>query len=115
MLAEYGIAFTELPSVSPKHEKTRAECGRAVAFLYESPRLCSEMRRKKALPIREICLNCGIPRKTVERHRKYIITATEVCIGSYPIISEYLKKYLPPRTELECDAQDTREVMKGED
>ena len=97
ILSEYGISFTELPSVSPKHEKTRHECGRVVRFLCDSPKLCAEMRRKKALPIREICQNCIIPRKTVERHRKYIVTATEVCIGSFPIIAEYLKKYLPPK------------------
>ena len=97
ILHEYGISFNELPSVSPKHEKTRHECGRVVRFLCDSPKLCAEMRRKKTLPIREICQNCIIPRKTVERHRKYIVTATEVCIGSFPIIAEYLKKYLPPK------------------
>ena len=100
VLSNYGIAFTELPSVSPKHEKTRHECGRVVGFLYNNPELCAQMRRKKTLPIREICENCDVPRKTVERHRKYIVTATEVCIGNYPIISEYLKKYLPPKGEL---------------
>ena len=104
ILREYGISFNELPSVSPKHEKTRHECGRVVRFLCDSPKLCSEMRRKKALPIREICQNCIIPRKTVERHRKYIVTATEVCIGSFPIISEYLKKYLPPKLAPSADA-----------
>ena len=96
-LLNYGIFFSELPSVSPKHEKTRHECGKAVRFLCDTPELCARMRHKKTLPIREICENCLIPRKTVERHRKYIITATEVCIGSFPIISEYLKKYLPPK------------------
>ena len=104
ILNEYGISFTELPSVSPKHEKTRHECGRVVRFLCDSPRLCAEMRRKKTLPIIEICQNCIIPRKTVERHRKYIVTATEVCIGSFPIISEYLKKYLPPKSVMLADA-----------
>ncbi len=104
ILNEYGISFTELPSVSPKHEKTRHECGKVVRFLCDSPKLCSEMRRKKALPIREICQNCLIPRKTVERHRKYIVTATEVCIGCFPIISEYLKKYLPPKVVPCADA-----------
>ena len=103
ILCAYGIAFTELPSVSPKHEKTRHECGSVVGFLCESPKLCAEMRRKKTLPIKEICENCLIPRKTVERHRKYIVTATEVCIGNFPIISEYLKKYLPPRSVLCAD------------
>ena len=99
ILLNYGIFFSELPSVSPKHEKTRTECGNAVGFLCNNPELCEQMSRKKTLPIREICENCLIPRKTVERHRKYIITATEVCRGDFPIISEYLKKYLPPKGE----------------
>ncbi len=35
--------------------------------------------------------NLHLPRKIIERHRKYIIAGIEIISGNYPILSEYLK------------------------
>jgi len=32
----------------------------------------------------------GVPRKIIERHRKYIIAATEIVGGDYPHLSQYM-------------------------
>ncbi len=91
VIATYGITFTELPEASPKHQKTREACGLAVAYIIRTPELVAEMRRNHLLPMKILQEKCDIPRKTLERHRKYIVTATEVCLGDYPVIAEYLK------------------------
>ena len=91
VIAAYGIIFTELPEASPKHQKTREACALAVACMIRDPSLISDMRRNHCLPMKNLQEKCDIPRKTLERHRKYIVTATEVCLGEYPIIAEYLK------------------------
>ncbi len=91
VISAYGITFTELPEASPKHQKTREACGMAVAYIISHPELVSDMRRNFCLPMKILQEKCDIPRKTLERHRKYIVTATEVCLGDYPVIAEYLK------------------------
>ena len=91
VLAEYGFSFSDLISVSPKAVKTKTACARAIVFIVQRPILIRELRNTKYLPIKIITENLNLPRKIIERHRKYIIAAVEIISGNYPILSEYLK------------------------
>ena len=48
------------------------------------------MRDSKQLPIKIIEKNTDIPRKILERYRKYLIAVAEILSGDYPYLSEYL-------------------------
>lgn len=95
----YGISFAELPEASPKHQKTKEACALAVTYMLRHPELVADMRRNHLLPMKILQENCDIPRKTLERHRKYIMTATEVCLGDYPVIAEYLRHMIKSAEE----------------
>lgn len=90
-LKEYGITFLELSDTSPKAGKTKIVCGSAVRYLVQNPLLLNEMRRTKTLPLKIIENKMNLPRKVLERHRKYIIAGAEIISGDYPILSEYLR------------------------
>ena len=49
-----------------------------------------QMRRTHSLPVAAISAALDIIRKILERHRRYIITATEILDGDYPHLAEYL-------------------------
>lgn len=90
VLESYGFSFMDLVESSPKARKTKAACARAVTYLLDKAVLFAEMRNSKQLPVKIIEKNAGLPRKIIDRHRKYIIAATEILNGDYPYISEYL-------------------------
>ncbi|MTI96569.1 MAG: RNA polymerase subunit sigma [Firmicutes bacterium] len=90
-LEEYGFSFFDLINASPKAKKTRAVCAKAVLYLLRNQDQLNKLRESKMLPLKEIQKGLTIPRKLLERHRKFIITAVEILDGSYPILSEYLK------------------------
>lgn len=90
-LAQYGFSFSDLVSVSPKALKTKIACAKAIAFVAQRPILISELRNTKYLSIKIITENLHLPRKIIERHRKYIIAGIEIISGNYPILSEYLR------------------------
>ncbi len=48
------------------------------------------MRQTRTLSVSIIEKNVPVPRKILERHRKYIVTAVEILSGDYPYLSEYL-------------------------
>ena len=52
--------------------------------------LLAQMRLKRLLPIKELSEASGVLRKILERHRKYIIAATEILDGDFPILAGYL-------------------------
>lgn len=87
----YGITFMELTDCSPKAGKTKDSCATAIRYLKEHPLLVNNMKTTKQLPIKIISENAKVPRKILERHRKYIITAAEILSGDYPKLAEYLK------------------------
>lgn len=89
--ASYDFTFYDLISCSPKSKKTKEACFSAVSYILSSPQLCEEIRRAKVLPLKTIENEVKIPRKMLERHRKYIIAATEILTGDYPFLSEYMR------------------------
>lgn len=88
---EYGFSFMDLTECSPKAEKTKKSCSKAVAYLLKNPILLNEIKIKKQLPLNIIEINTKIPRKLLERHRKYIIAAVEIMSGDYPNLAEYMR------------------------
>lgn len=93
LLKQYGFSFYDLVSCSPKAGKTKAACARAVTYVAEKPVLCNEMRANKTLPLKIIEENTKVPRKILERHRKYIIAAIEIITGDYPCLAEYMRSF----------------------
>lgn len=89
-LKTYGFSFYDLIDVSPKAEKTKAACKKVVVYILKNEILHKEIIEKKKLPIKIIEKNLKVPRKILERHRKYIIAAVVIISGDYPNLAEYM-------------------------
>ncbi len=90
ILSSYGFSFMDLTECSPKAKKTKGACARVVVFMIKNSILTSEMRVKKQLPLNIIQKNTKVPRKLLERHRKYIVAAVEIMSGDYPYLASYM-------------------------
>jgi RNA polymerase sigma factor len=91
ILEGYGFSFFDLVSVSPKAKKTKSACAKAILYITNNTILLNEIKNTKLLPIKILEKNLNLPRKIIERHRKYIIAGSEIISGDYPILSEYLR------------------------
>lgn len=96
--SEYSFSFFELTECSPHAGKTKRACAKAVNYILHNPILISDLRNTKQLPLKTIEKNTRIPRKILERHRKYIIAAIEILSGEYPYLAEYLR-YIREETQ----------------
>lgn len=91
LLGAYDILFMDLTGCSPKAAKTKNACQEAVHYLCAQPDLIARMRETRLFPIKNITENTRVPRKILERHRKYIIAATEILCNDFPLLQEYMK------------------------
>lgn len=91
ILSEYGFSFYDLTKCSPRATKTKSSCAKAVNYILDNPILMKELHNTKQLPLKIIEKNTKVPRKILERHRKYIIAAIEILSGGYPYLAEYLQ------------------------
>ena len=91
-LSTHGkYSFYDLTECSPRQEKTKRDCADAVRLILSSPALLLELEKTHKLPIKSLSASSGIPRKTLDRYRKYLIMAVLVLNGDYPFLQEYLK------------------------
>ncbi|MDP4092303.1 MAG: RNA polymerase sigma factor SigI [Bacillota bacterium] len=89
-LAGWDISFFDLAEASPKHKKTRKEYNEIISFLLSKPNLVNIIKSKKYLPVAEIEKELKIPRKTIERARKYIIAVILILTGDYQYIRNFV-------------------------
>jgi RNA polymerase sigma factor len=91
VFSNYGFSFFELSECSPHAAKTKKACAKAVNYMLQNPLLINDLRSTKQLSLKLIEKNAQVPRKILERHRKYIIAAIEILSGGYPNLAEYLR------------------------
>lgn len=91
IFSSYGFSFFDLAACSPKSKKTKDKCAKATVYVLNNPILVSNMKVRKLLPIKIIEKNEKIPRKILERHRKYIIAAVEIISGDFPYLADYIR------------------------
>lgn len=89
-LKAYGFGFLDIADQSPKANKTQRSCAAAVRHLLGDGAQRSRMRASGRLPVSVLHKATGVSKKTLERHRNYIIAAVEILSGDYPGLSEYL-------------------------
>lgn len=92
LLSEFGLSFKELAKAAPKHRDTRMNLLRVARAMAENEALFDALIEKKRLPINELSLATGVPRKTLERGRRYVV-AVSLILG-YPEDFTYLYSHL---------------------
>ncbi len=90
-LKTYGFGFADVAKCSPKHKSTKKDCARAVRCILDHPEFQEQMIKSRQLPASGIQKLTGIPLKLIERHRIYIVCLTEILLGEYAYLSEYVK------------------------
>lgn len=89
-LGAFGIQFGELDQMCPKHKRLREQCIRAAATLAADPAQARRLMETKRLPISYLADTCGLPVKTSEKFRKYLIAVAVIYMGDYPGIQEFV-------------------------
>ena len=90
VLRRYGFGFYDLTSCSPGQERTRRACARAADAVLASATQLSQLTRTQQLPLKRLVEHDGIPKKILERYRKYIIAMIVIRAGDYPALQGYL-------------------------
>ncbi len=90
----FGVSLTDVADNCPRQQRTLAACRRAMQFAAENPSLLDDFLRTRRLPIAALCEGSGVERKTLERHRKYLVALLLICTNGYELIRGHLKQVL---------------------
>ncbi|WP_227935128.1 RNA polymerase sigma-I factor [Alkalihalobacillus deserti] len=93
VLNQYQISFEELEQYSPKHKDTRITLFDLAALVAADLECVELLYRKKKLPISAMVKKYSLKKKTLERHRKYLITLIILTLNpQWEQLSQFVKK-----------------------
>ena len=90
-LGAVGIDFPQLLRHAPKHRDARAAAVSVARLVAQTPEFASFLRERGTLPMGRIDGQVEVSRKTLERHRKYIVAVAIALMGDYPYLQTYLR------------------------
>ncbi len=90
-LSAYGFSFFDLADCSPKSTATRHGCFAAIRAMLTPPPLVPELQKTHRLPLQALIERTGLPRKLLDRHRRYVIAASLILHGEYPGLAAYFQ------------------------
>lgn len=89
-LKEYGVTLTQVAENCPKQDRTLNACHQALWAAKERPELIEHFVKGKRLPLAELTAASGVSRKTLERHRVYLVAILLAYTNGYEIIRGHL-------------------------
>ena len=94
VMKQFGVSFSDVADNSPRQERTLAACASAIRFAAGNQQLLDEVLKTGKLPLGKLVQGSGAERKTLERHRKYILAMLLIQTNGYEIIRGHLRHVL---------------------
>ncbi|MFZ5975709.1 MAG: sigma factor [Bacillota bacterium] len=88
-----GFSFTDVVKSSPRTTKTRIACKKVAKIFAGNEALYLTFKKAKLLPLQQLENASGVSKKTIARHRNYIICLAEILSGEYFYLAEYAKPH----------------------
>ena len=96
-LEQLGVSFSDVADNCPRQERTLAACRRVLDFARSRPDLLRKLEETGKLPMAELSAGSGTDRKTMDRHRKYLVAILLAFTNGYEIIRGHLCQIGPGR------------------
>ena len=90
----FGVSLHDVADNCPKQQRTLDACRKALQYAKENPELLDVLLQTKKLPIGQLTAGSGVERKTLERHRKYMVALLLIYTNGYEIIRGHLKQVM---------------------
>ena len=89
-LASFGLQYSDVADNCPRQARTLAACRRVLAYARANPALLDKLEQTVRLPMQQLADATGVERKTLERHRKYLVAILLAFTNGYEIIRGHL-------------------------
>ncbi len=96
-LSEFGLTLTDIAENCPKQARTSRACLRVLDYARSHPVLLTQLVQTRKLPVSQLSQGAGVDKKTLERHRKYIIAILLAYTNGFDMIRDHLQ--MIPRKE----------------
>ncbi|MBQ6251555.1 sigma-70 family RNA polymerase sigma factor [Ruminococcus sp.] len=93
-MQEFGVSMSDVADNSPRQRRTLESCQRAVRYARSNPDILEEFLRTKRVPLAKLAEGADVERKTLERHRRYLVAVLLICTNGYEIMRGHIMQVL---------------------
>ncbi len=89
-LKEFGVSLKDVVDNCPSQKKTYEKCLKVIAYAKNESSILDDLLRTKRLPIKRLADDTGVSIKTIERHRRYLVSMLVAYTNGYEIIRDHV-------------------------
>lgn len=89
LLSEYNIKYADLAKANPSTRKLKDQCIDAAVALAEDDELSDIFLDECRIPTKELAPIAEVPKKVIDKYKKYITFLTLLILGDYPGLQTY--------------------------
>lgn len=93
-LSYFGLTLEDISESSPKQTRTLDSCHEVIRYVNSNKNVLNVIMESKKLPITLLVENTSISKKTLERHRKYVLSMVLVLTNGFDIMRGHLEKVI---------------------
>lgn len=93
-MTDFGVSMTDVADNSPRQSRTMESCRRAIAYARSHPDILEDFLRTKRVPIARLAEGAAVDRKSLERHRRYLVAVLLICTNGYEILRGHIMQVL---------------------
>ena len=93
-MQEFGVSMSDVADNSPRQRRTLESCQRAVRYARSNPDILEDFLRTKRVPLAKLAEGADVERKTLERHRRYLVAVLLICTNGYEIMRGHIMQVL---------------------
>lgn len=93
-MTDFGVSMTDVADNSQRQSRTMESCRRAIAYARSHPDILEDFLRTKRVPIARLAEGAAVDRKSLERHRRYLVAVLLICTNGYEILRGHIMQVL---------------------
>ena len=93
-MQDFGVSMTDVAENSPRQRRTLEICQRAVQYARNNPEILDDFLRTKRVPLAKLAEGAKVERKSLERHRRYLVAVLLICTNGYEIMRGHIMQVL---------------------
>ena len=93
-LEDFGVSLSDVADNSPQQKRTLAACQKVIAYARAHEEILEEFLDSKKIPVTRLSKETGVEKKTLERHRKYLVAVMLICTNGYEIMRSHIVQVL---------------------
>lgn len=93
-MQDFGVSMSDVADNSPRQRRTLEICQKAVRYARNNPDILKDFLRTKKVPIAKLAEGADVERKSLERHRRYLVAVLLICTNGYEIMRGHIMQVL---------------------